>query len=217
MKKDIDKIVEILKKESSKFKEPVVSEISKRKGSPYQILISTLLSLRTKDEVTLKASEKLFRLADNPYSMIKLSKEDIEKIIYPVGFYHRKAEQILNISKEIIDKYSGKVPASIEELLSLKGVGRKTANLVLSEGFGIKGIAVDTHVHRISNRMGLVSTKNPEETEFELMRILPKKYWTIFNKLLVTLGQNICTPISPKCSICPIYSYCEKVDVVRSR
>lgn len=217
MKKDIDKIVEILKKESSKFKEPVVSEISKRKGSPYQILISTLLSLRTKDEVTLKASEKLFKLADNPYSMIKLREKDIEKAIYPVGFYHRKAEQILNISKEIIDKYSGKVPSSIEELLSLKGVGRKTANLVLSEGFGMKSIAVDTHVHRISNRLGLVSTKNPKETEYELIKILPKKYWIIFNKLLVTLGQNICTPISPKCSICSINTYCKKVGVKKSR
>ena len=217
MEKDIDKIVEILKNECAKFNEPVVSKIAGDNGNPYKILISTLLSLRTKDDVTLKASERLFKLADNPYEMVELSKEYIEKAIYPVGFYHRKAQQILDISREIIKKYNGKIPPSLEELLSLKGVGRKTANLVLSEGFGVKSIAVDTHVHRISNRIGLVKTKNPEETEFALMKVLPKKYWTIFNKLLVTLGQNICTPISPKCSICPIEPYCKKVNVLKSR
>ena len=217
MEKDIDKIVKILKNECAKFNEPVVSKIAKNKGNPYKILISTLLSLRTKDDVTLKASERLFKLADNPYEMVELSKEYIEKAIYPVGFYHRKAQQILDISREIIKKYNGKIPPSLEELLSLKGVGRKTANLVLSEGFGVKSIAVDTHVHRISNRIGLVKTKNPEETEFALMKVLPKKYWTIFNKLLVTLGQNICTPISPKCSVCKIETYCKKVNVLKSR
>lgn len=217
MEKDIDKIVEILKNECAKFNEPVVSKIAKDKCDTYKILISTLLSLRTKDDVTLKASKRLFNLADNPYKMVKLSKEDIENTIYPVGFYHRKAQQILDISKEIIEKYDGRVPPSFEELLSLKGVGRKTANLVLSEGFRMKNIAVDTHVHRISNRIGLVKTKNPEETELALMKVLPKKYWTIFNKLLVTLGQNICTPISPKCSICPIETYCKKINVLKSR
>jgi endonuclease-3 len=215
--KKIERIIEILKKETKKFKEPAVSKISRKKRNPYLVLISTLLSLRTKDDVTLKASTRLFKLADNPYDIVKLDKETIEKAIYPVGFYHRKAEQILNISKELIEKYNGEVPSLIEKLLSLKGVGRKTANLVLSESFNIKGIAVDTHVHRISNRIGLVNTKNPKETEFELMKILPEKYWTIFNKLLVTLGQNICTPISPKCSICPINVYCKKVKVKRSR
>lgn len=217
MEKDIEKIVEILKNECAKFNEPVVSKIAEDKCDPYKILISTLLSLRTKDDVTLKASKILFNLADNPYKMVKLSKEEIENAIYPVGFYHRKAQQILDISKEIIEKYDGRVPPSFEELLSLKGVGRKTANLVLSEGFGMKNIAVDTHVHRISNRIGLVKTKNPEETELALMKVLPKKYWTIFNKLLVTLGQNICTPISPKCSICPIETYCKKINVLKSR
>ncbi len=215
--KKIEKIVETLKKELKKFGDPVVTKVAKEKRSPYRVLISTLLSLRTKDETTLKASERLFKAADTPEKMLKLSEEEIEKLIYPVGFYHRKAKQIIQISKILLDKYNGKVPDKLEELLSLPGVGRKTANLVLNEGFGKLGICVDTHVHRISNRLGLVKTKNPTETEFALMKILPQKYWIIFNTLLVTLGQNICTPISPKCSICPINKYCKKVGVEKHR
>ena len=215
--KEIEKIVETLKKELKKFGDPVVTKVAKEKRSPYRVLISTLLSLRTKDETTLKASERLFKAADTPEKMIKLSEEEIEKLIYPVGFYHRKAKQIIQISKILLDKYNGKVPDKLEELLSLPGVGRKTANLVLNEGFGKLGICVDTHVHRISNRLGLVKTKNPTETEFALMKILPKKYWIIFNTLLVTLGQNICTPVSPKCSVCPINKYCKKVGVEKHR
>ncbi len=215
--KEIEKIVETLKKELKKFGDPVVTKVAKEKRSPYRVLISTLLSLRTKDETTLKASERLFKEADTPEKMIKLSEEEIEKLIYPVGFYHRKAKQIIQISKILLDKYNGKVPDKLEELLSLPGVGRKTANLVLNEGFGKLGICVDTHVHRISNRLGLVKTKNPTETEFALMKILPKKYWIIFNTLLVTLGQNICTPVSPKCSVCPINKYCKKVGVEKHR
>jgi len=213
----IEKIVETLKTSLKKYGDPVVTKVAKEKRSPYRVLISTLLSLRTKDETTLKASERLFRVADTPEKMLKLSKEEIEKLIYPVGFYHRKAEQILKISKILIEKYNGKVPDSLDELLKLPGVGRKTANLVLNEGFGKLGICVDTHVHRISNRLGLVKTKTPEQTEFALRKILPKKYWIIFNTLLVTLGQNICTPISPRCSICPIEQYCPKVGVTKHR
>ena len=215
--KRIEKIVETLKAALKKYGDPVVTKVAKEKRSPYRVLISTLLSLRTKDETTLKASERLFKVADTPEKMLKLSKEQIEKLIYPVGFYHRKAEQILKISKILIEKYGGKVPDDLDELLKLPGVGRKTANLVLNEGFGKLGICVDTHVHRISNRLGLVKTKIPEQTEFALRKILPKKYWIIFNTLLVTLGQNICTPISPKCSICPIEQYCPKVGVTKHR
>ena len=215
--KRIEKIVETLKAALKKYGDPVVTKVAKEKRSPYRVLISTLLSLRTKDETTLKASERLFKVADTPEKMLKLSKEQIEKLIYPVGFYHRKAEQILKISKILIEKYDGKVPDKLDELLKLPGVGRKTANLVLNEGFGKLGICVDTHVHRISNRLGLVKTKTPEQTEFALRKILPKKYWIIFNTLLVTLGQNICTPISPKCSICPIEQYCPKVGVTKHR
>ncbi len=215
--KRADKIVRILKKELKKYGVPVVTKVAREKKSPYRVLISTLLSLRTKDETTLKASEKLFAKADTPKKMLSLSKEEIEKLIYPVGFYHRKAEQILKISKILIEKYGGKVPDTLEELLKLPGVGRKTANLVLNEGFGKLGICVDTHVHRISNRLGLVKTKNPTETEFALQKVLPKKHWIIFNTLLVTLGQNICTPISPKCSKCPLNEICPKIGVKKHR
>ncbi len=215
--KRADEIVRILKKELKKYGVPVVTKVAREKKSPYRVLISTLLSLRTKDETTLKASKRLFAKADTPEKMLSLTKEEIEKLIYPVGFYHRKAEQILKISEILIEKYGGKVPDTLEELLKLPGVGRKTANLVLNEGFGKLGICVDTHVHRISNRLGLVKTKNPTETEFALQKILPKKHWIIFNTLLVTLGQNICTPISPKCSECPLNKICPKVGVEKHR
>ena len=217
MNKNIKQIVETLKKELKKYGDPVVTKVAKEKKSPYRVLISTILSLRTKDETTLRASERLFKNADTPKKMLNLSKNKIEKLIYPVGFYHRKAEQILKISEILIGKYSGNVPDNLDELLKLPGVGRKTANLVLNEGFGKLGICVDTHVHRISNRLGIVKTKTPKETEFALQKVLPKKYWIIFNTLLVTLGQNICTPISPKCSICPINQYCQKVRVEKHR
>ncbi len=215
--KRADEIVRILKKELKKYGVPVVTKVAREKKSPYRVLISTLLSLRTKDETTLKASKRLFAKADTPEKMLSLTKEEIEKLIYPVGFYHRKAEQILKISEILIEKYGGKVPDTLEELLKLPGVGRKTANLVLNEGFGKLGICVDTHVHRISNRLGLVKTKNPTETEFALQKILPKKHWIIFNTLFVTLGQNICTPISPKCSECPLNKICPKVGVEKHR
>ena len=149
--------------------------------------------------------------------MITLKKEEIEAAIYPVGFYKRKAEQILEICRVLVEKYDSRVPDELEELLKLRGVGRKTANIVITMGYNKPGVAVDTHVHRISNRLGLVETKTPHQTEFALRELLPKKYWIIFNDLLVMHGQNICTPISPKCSICPITEYCERVVVVRFR
>ncbi|WP_457569293.1 endonuclease III domain-containing protein [Desulfurobacterium sp.] len=214
---DIDRIVEILERESRKWDVPVVSLMSRHDRDPFKILISTILSLRTKDEVTAKASERLFKKADNPYDMVKLSEEEIEKLIYPVGFYRNKAKTIKEICKTLIEKYNGKVPDSLDELLKLKGVGRKTANLVVTLGFDKPGICVDTHVHRIMNRIGYVKTKTPEETEFALRKKLPKKYWKIINELLVALGQHICHPTSPKCSVCPIKDYCRKVGVKRSR
>ncbi len=216
-KERIDTIVEILKSELKKYDAPAVTAVAKEKRDPFRVLISTILSLRTKDKTTLEASRRLFNRADTPEKMLKLSRDEIEKLIYPVGFYHRKAEQILKISEILVEKYKGKVPDELDALLKLPGVGRKTANLVLNEGFGKLGICVDTHVHRISNRLGLTKTKTPEQTEFALRRILPKKYWIIFNTLLVTLGQNICTPISPKCSICPIEKYCPKIGVTKHR
>ncbi|MEO2068052.1 MAG: endonuclease III [Desulfurobacteriaceae bacterium] len=213
----IHEVVEILREETKKWNVPVVSLMSQMDRDPFKILIATVLSLRTKDEVTAKASERLFQVADDPYKMLELSEEDISKLIYPVGFYRRKARNIKEICKILVEKYSGKVPDSLEELLELPGVGRKTANLVITLGFGKLGICVDTHVHRISNRLGYVNTKTPEETEFALREKLPKEYWIEINDLLVSLGQHICHPTSPKCSICPIKEYCEKRGVKRSR
>ncbi len=175
---------------------------------PYKVLISCIISLRTKDEVTEKAAKRLFEKADNPFAMIKLEPEQISSLIYPAGFYKRKGYQIWNISKILIEKYDGKVPCDLEELLKLKGVGRKTANLVLSVGCGKPAICVDTHVHRISNRLGWVNTQTPEQTEFELMDILPVDRWSKINNLFVLHGKNICKPIKPLCEKCPVKNYC---------
>lgn len=212
----IEAIVTILKKASKNWRLPSVTQISLKKD-PYQVLISTLLSLRTKDEVTLESSKRLFVLAKSPQAMLRLNKRRIARTIYPVGFYKTKAKRILEISRALIKTYAGKVPNRLEELLRLKGVGRKTANLVLTLGFGKLGICVDTHVHRISNRLGLVKTKTPEKTEFALRQTLPKKHWILYNDLLVTFGQTLCRPISPWCSRCPIDRYCDKVGVTLHR
>ncbi len=198
--------------------EPAAATIVKQYGrNPFFVLISCILSLRTKDTVSLPASQRLFEVAKTPKSMLSLPLAQIEKLIYPSGFYRQKAKQILQICHDLLEKYDGKVPSTEQELLTFKGVGRKTANLVLGEGFGIPAICVDTHVHRISNRLGLVKTKTPEETERALQKLLPKKYWVEYNTLLVIWGQNICVPISPFCSKCPIFDLCERVGVTRSR
>lgn len=215
-KEDIDEVVKILRKTYRSFKEPVVTLIA-QDNDPYKVLVSTILSLRTKDDVTHEASLRLFEKAPNIYDLNKLSEREISEIIYPVGFYKTKAKNLKKVAKIIIDKYSGKVPNNLEELLSLPNVGRKTANLVLAKGYNIPAICVDVHVHRISNRLGLVETKTPEETEFLLKSIIPKKYWIEFNDLLVPFGQNVCKPISPLCSKCPIYNYCNRVGVGKSR
>jgi endonuclease III len=196
--------IKILREEYKKWNAPIVTLISVQTKDPYKVLISTLLSLRTKDEVTAKASYRLFEYADTPKKMIKLSEEEIQKLIFPVGFYKTKAKTIIETSQILIDKYNSKVPDTLEELLSFKGVGRKTANLVLSLGYGQDTICVDTHVHRISNRWGAVSTKTPEETEFALMEKIPKGYWSEINDLLVAFGQTVCRPIGPKCGVCKV-------------
>ena len=206
----IVKVLEILKKESKKWKDPIVTEIANVTKDPFRILISTVLSARTKDAVIRIASSRLFERASTPEDMKKLSSEEIEKLIYPVGFYKTKAIRIPDLVKTLIDSYNGKVPDNLEELLKLPGVGRKTANLVITLGFGKPGICVDTHVHRISNRFGYVITKTPEETEFALREKLPLKWWIIYNDLLVTLGQNLCLPRNPKCEECPVKNYCKK-------
>lgn len=196
--------IKILREEYKKWNAPIVTLISVQTKDPFKVLISTLLSLRTKDEVTAKASYRLFEKADTPEKMVRLCEEEIQKLIFPVGFYKTKAKTIIETSRILIDKYGSKVPDSLDELLNFKGVGRKTANLVLALGYGQDTICVDTHVHRISNRWGAVSTKTPEETEFALMEKIPRKYWSEINDLLVAFGQTLCRPIGPKCKECRV-------------
>jgi len=213
----IRKIVEILREEKKKWNVPIVTLMSQTGSDPFKILVATVLSLRTKDEVTAKVAERLFQVADTPEKLLKLEEDEIASLIYPVGFYRRKAKNLKEIAKILIEKYGGKVPDDLEELLKLPGVGRKTANLVITLGYGKPGICVDTHVHRIMNRLGYVKTKTPEETEFALREKLPREFWIEINDLLVSLGQHICHPTSPKCSQCPIEPYCPKIGVKRSR
>ncbi len=213
---DIEEVIKLLRKAYKRFREPIVTEVAKD-NDPYRVLVSTVLSLRTKDDVTRAASFRLFERAPNIYELDKLDEEEIAELIYPVGFYKTKAKNLKRIARIIIEKYGGRVPDTLDELLTLPNVGRKTANLVLSKGYGKPAICVDIHVHRISNRLGLVKTKNPVETEFALMKVLPEKYWIEFNDLLVPFGQNLCKPISPHCSICPIFKYCDRVGVEKSR
>jgi endonuclease-3 len=181
--------------------------------NPYKVLVACVLSLRTKDEVTIPASERLFALADTPEKMVTLNAETIEKLVFPVGFYKTKAQTILDFSQKLLDDYDGQVPNTIEELLQFKGVGRKTANLVVGLGHGLPAICVDTHVHRICNRLGYIITKTPEETEMTLRAKLPAKYWNIINTVLVLHGQQTCKPIGPRCDVCPVATDCAKIDV----
>lgn len=214
---DIHTVIRILRKTSTQWDVPVVTLAAETSHDPFKVLVSTILSLRTQDKTTEEASRRLFQLADNPRDMLKLSAEEIEKKIYPVGFYKTKAKTILYLCQELLEKYGSKVPDDLDELLKLKGVGRKTANLVLTLGYAKPGICVDTHVHRISNRWGYINTKTPLETEMALREKLPRKYWIEDNTLLVGFGQHLCRPISPKCSACPIEKYCDKVGVGKSR
>ncbi len=209
-KKDIITVIRLVKNEVDKFRDPIVTEVGEITRSPYQVLISCLLSLRTRDETTARASERLFALAKTPKEMIKLSTKQIEKAIYPVGFYKTKAKRIKEISQRILKEYEGQVPEDFDKLMQFKGVGRKTANIVMCYGFNRAGyIAVDVHVHRIPNRLGWLKTKKPEQTEKALKKILPKRYWRDFNDTFVTFGQNICKPVGPKCGTCPVKNYCK--------
>jgi endonuclease-3 len=215
--KNIDKVIKILKKEVEKYKEPTVETVAEKTKDPFKILVSTMLSLRTKDNVTAEASSRLFKLGTTPERFLELPLKTIEKAIYPVGFYRVKAKNIKLVSFDLVNKYNSKVPDDINELLKLKGVGRKTANLVVTLGFNKYGICVDTHVHRIMNRWGYVKSKSPKETEFILRRKLPKKYWKTINNLLVTYGQNVCKPVSPFCSSCKLHKFCGRIDVLKNR
>ncbi|MFA5007841.1 MAG: endonuclease III [Candidatus Omnitrophota bacterium] len=210
------RIILLLEKQAKRYGLPLL-EKKYGKNTPFKILIACVLSLRTKDAVTAEASERLFKAADTPIKISKLPQGNIEKLIYPVGFYRNKAKAVKKIAEKIISDFSGKVPGTLAGLLSLYGVGRKTANLVLGLGYNIPSICVDTHVYRISNRLGLVKTKNPAETEFALYKLIPKRYWIKINSILVIFGQNICVPVSPFCSKCDVYDCCKRIGVKKHR
>jgi endonuclease-3 len=215
--KEFIKVWPVLKRQVRSLHLPWLGQMASHEKDPFKVLISCILSLRTQDRVTGEASQRLFQLGQTPEALSKLSVERIEKAIYPVGFYRVKARRIRDLSAKIAQKYNGRVPNTLEELLQLKGVGRKTANLVVTLGYDQEGICVDTHVHRITNRWGLVRTKTPLQTEFALREVLPVRYWKQINSYLVAFGQGICRPISPLCSHCQIRLDCARVGVVHSR
>jgi endonuclease-3 len=214
---DIELCIKTIEERYRHWQAPVVTFIAQKGSTPFEILVSTLLSLRTKDQVTMQASARLLEAARQPEAILDLPLEKIETLIYPVGFYRTKAKRLKEISRILIDDYGGSVPDTLAELLKLPGIGRKSANLILVEGFKQKAICVDTHVHRISNRIGYVQTKTPEKTEMALRQKLPAKYWIRYNELLVAFGQVLCKPISPLCSRCPIYRMCPQIGVTKHR
>jgi len=212
----ISKVLSRVKKAVRGFRVPSVMVIS-QKNDPFAVLVSCIISLRTRDEVTEPASARLFKLAKTPAQLMKLSNAKIEKAIYPAAFFRNKAQSLKELCKDLVENYDEKVPDKLEELLKLKGVGRKTANLTLTLGHDKPGICVDIHVHRISNRWGYVKTKTPDVTEMVLREKLPRRYWKGYNDLLVTFGQNICKPVSPFCASCAIAGNCPKVGVTTTR
>ncbi len=207
---DLEIVIDILSKEYESWQAPVVTLVAQHTNDPFRVLVCALLSTRTRDETTAKVCERFFRKVKAPQDILNLNPEEIERLIYPVGFYRNKAKQLMRLAAILVDRFNGEVPDTLEELLSLPGVGRKVANLVLADGFGKPAICVDTHVHRITNRWCLIKTRTPLETEKRLMELLPQKYWIVINRLLVAFGQRICTPQNPKCGVCPINRFCGK-------
>jgi endonuclease III len=197
---------------------PVITSMCrKEKPDPFLVLVGTLLSLRTKDETTERVMAELSKVVKNPGDILSMSIEKLQRLIYPTGFYRNKALTLKEVARTIVEEHGGKVPDSLETLLKMKGIGRKTANLVITEAYGKAGICVDTHVHRISNRLGIVSTRSPLQTEMALRHSLPKKYWTVLNGLLVTFGKRVCTPLSPRCTGCPLANLCGRTGVTKHR
>jgi len=206
-----------LRRTAPRWNPTALAVIAEATRDPFRVLVACILSLRTQDTTTGPASARLFAAADTPAAMLRLTPRTIERLIYPVGFYRTKARVILGLCRDLLGRWGGRVPDEIDDLLTLKGVGRKTANLVVTMGYGKPGICVDTHVHRISNRLGYVRTKNPDATEMALRATLPRRHWIGYNDLLVAFGQNVCTPISPRCSTCPVRGLCRRVGVTASR
>jgi endonuclease-3 len=214
---DIHSVMSTLQETMQQYAQPVVDAMDASSRTPFRVLIATIISLRTKDTTTAVVAPRLFAEADTPAAMLELSETQLAELLYPAGFYRNKARTIRQVCAILLEEHSGSVPADLDTLLALPGVGRKTANLVLTAGFGLPGICVDTHVHRICNRWGYVQTRDPDATEMALRARLPKQYWLSINGLLVTLGQNICHPTSPRCSNCPVARWCARIGVTRSR
>jgi endonuclease-3 len=215
--RQIGRVLQLIRHAISAWEPPALNKIAEESHDPFRVLISCILSQQTKDEVTEAASARLYRLADRPETILALSERRIARAIYPVSFYRVKARAIREVCRALLSRFAGRVPDSLEELLSLKGVGRKTANLVVTVGYRKSGICVDTHVHRISNRWGYVKTKTPEQTEMALRLKLPKRHWIYYNDLLVPFGQHLCRPISPFCSRCPVERWCARIGVTIHR
>ena len=215
--KSVARLLRALRRESAKWNAPIITLMAQQREDPFLTLIGCVLSLRTKDEVTAAACERLFAKAATPEQILALPPKTLEQFIYPVGFYRTKVKAIRGICHDLIANFGGEVPGDIDKLLTLNGVGRKTANLVVTQAFGKPGICVDTHVHRISNRWGLVASTTPDKTEVALREVLPRRHWIDYNKILVAFGQTICQPVSPWCSRCPISNDCPKIGVVHSR
>lgn len=216
MKNNIEEVIKILSKKYISTEETTLNRMRK-KPDPFKILISCLLSLRAKDETTEVISKDLYKIADTPEKIAKLPTKQLEKIIFSTGHYRKKAQVLKHVSNELIKRFNSKVPKTREKLMSIKGVGPKTANIVLAFAFGEPVIPVDTHVHRIPNRLGWVKTKLPEKTEEELMKIVPKEYWSDFNAVFVQFGREVCQPVSPWCSKCPVNKHCKRINVNKSR
>src|SRR5882724_5410735 len=207
---EIGAVIATLHRAAPSWDAPAVTLIAETTGDPFRVLVSTILSLRTQDATTAVAARRLFARAATPQAMLRLRAATIAKLIYPVGFYRTKARTILAVCRALLARFGGEVPRDLDALLTLQGVGRKTANLVLTLGFGAPGICVDTHVHRITNRLGYVRTRSPDDTEQALRRKLPHAHWIEINDLLVAFGQHLCRPISPHCTRCPIAAYCPR-------
>jgi endonuclease-3 len=210
-------VIRRLRRTAPRWNPTALAVIAERTRDPFRVLIACILSLRTQDTTTGPAAARLFAAADTPRALLRLSPREIERRIYPVGFYRTKARVILGICRDLLDRFGGRVPDAIDDLLTLRGVGRKTANLVVTMGYGQPGICVDTHVHRISNRLGYVRTRTPDATEMALRAKLPRRFWIGYNDLLVAFGQNVCAPVSPRCSVCPVRPLCRRVGVTTAR
>jgi endonuclease III len=210
-------VIARLRRTRPRWNATALALIAEQDQDPFRVLVACILSLRTQDTTTGPAAARLFAAADTPTAMLSLATRAIERLIYPVGFYRTKARVIQGLCRDLLERFGGHVPDDIDALLTLKGVGRKTANLVVTMGYGKPGICVDTHVHRISNRLGYVRTRDPDATETALRERLPRRYWIGYNDLLVAFGQNVCTPVSPRCSTCPVSALCRKVGVTTAR